>query len=59
MDFEKYLGEIDHKKEELCGLSDSIWGFAETAYNETKSVKALTEFLKKEGFTVMRPAYML
>lgn len=57
MDFEKYLGEIDHKEEELCGLSDSIWGFAETAYNETKSVEAMTKFLKKEGFTVTSPAY--
>ena len=38
-------------------LSDGIWECAETAFSEFKSVKLLTDFLKKEGFTVNSPAF--
>lgn len=54
---ERYISEIDTKKDELCTLSDEIWGLAETAYSEKESVKALTEYLEKQGFTVECPAY--
>ena len=46
----EYLKEIDRKKEGLEQLSDAIWGFAETAFSEYKSVEALKDFLKAEGF---------
>ncbi len=38
-------------------LSDGIWECAETAFSEFKSLKLLTDFLKKEGFTVNSPAF--
>ena len=52
-----YLEEIDRKKEELEKLSDDIWEFAETAFSEHQSVKALTDFLRGEGFAVAERAY--
>ena len=52
-----YLEEIDRKAPELCSLSDSVWEFAETAFTEFSSAKALAAFLTKEGFTVRMPAY--
>ena len=52
-----YLEEIDRKKDGLVKLSDEIWGFAETAFSEHQSVKALTDYLKAEGFTVTDHAY--
>lgn len=55
--YEEYLRVIDDKFEELNMLSDGIWECAETAFSEFKSVKLLTDFLKKEGFTVNSPAF--
>ena len=52
-----YLEEIDRKKDSLEKLSDEIWGFAETAFSEHQSVKALTDYLKAEGFTITDHAY--
>ncbi len=57
MDFENYLGVIDKKAEDLFELSDDIWGFAETAYDEIKSVEALKGFFEREGFLVTPSAY--
>lgn len=53
----KYLEEIDQKKESLEQLSDAIWGYAETAFSEYQSVKALENFLKREGFALTEHAY--
>ena len=53
----EYLKEIDRKKEGLEQLSDAIWGFAETAFSEYKSVEALKDFLKAEGFELTDHAY--
>lgn len=36
----------------LCNLSDEIWDYAEIRFQETKSVKALTDLLISEGFHV-------
>jgi hypothetical protein len=57
MGLEQYLTVIDDSKETLDALADQIWGCAETAYSETKSVEKLTEFFRKEGFTVKDKAY--
>ncbi|MCI8453566.1 MAG: amidohydrolase [Lachnospiraceae bacterium] len=44
--------EIDRKTAEIFEASDEIWGCAETAFAEEKSVKILCDLLRKEGFTV-------
>ena len=51
-----YLEEIDRKKAGLEKLSDDIWEFAETAFSEHNSVKALADFLRAEGFSVTEHA---
>lgn len=56
-ELEKYLSEIDQKAERLCALSDGIWGYAETAFTEYESVKALVGFFSEEGFRVTEGAY--
>ncbi len=38
--------------EKLNQLSDEIWGYAETGFEEDKSAKAMVKVLKEEGFTV-------
>ena len=53
----EYLKEIDRKREGLEQLSDAIWGFAETAFSEYKSVETLKDFLKAEGFELTDHAY--
>lgn len=53
----EFLEEIETKKSALTGLSDQIWGFAETAFEEFQSVQALCSFLEQEGFSVERGAY--
>lgn len=44
--------EIDKKAAEILDASDEIWGCAETAFQETKSMKVLCDLLRKEGFEV-------
>ena len=44
--------EIDKKSSEIFTASDEIWGCAETAFTEDKSMKILCDVLKAEGFTV-------
>ncbi|MDO4198548.1 MAG: amidohydrolase [Erysipelotrichaceae bacterium] len=36
----------------LDKLSDDIWSYAETGFEETKSCEAMVEYLKEEGFKV-------
>ena len=43
---------IDAKKDQHVALSREIWGYAELAFMETQSSKALQEMLRKEGFTI-------
>lgn len=45
---------IDSEKSKLYNLSHEIWSHPETAYEEIYAHKILTEFLEKEGFTVIR-----
>ncbi|MEE9372339.1 MAG: amidohydrolase [Saprospiraceae bacterium] len=45
---------IDNHFEELTGLSDEIWSYAELAFEESKSAKALSDFAESKGFKVER-----
>ncbi len=44
--------EIDKKAAEILEASDEIWGCAETAFTEEKSMKVLCGLLEQEGFEV-------
>lgn len=52
----KYLVEIDVKSAPLCALSDEIWDYAETAFEEFQSAETLAAYLEQEGFKVVRNA---
>ncbi len=45
---------FNRNSHELVRLSDAIWGYAETALNERKSSKLLSDFLEQQGFSVDR-----
>lgn len=49
---EDYLSVIDEKSELIDRISDSIWDYAETTYNEFNSSQCLCDALSNEGFTV-------
>lgn len=51
---EKILPYIEAKKEMLFNVSDSIWEFAETRFEEFKSSELLCKVLTEEGFTVKK-----
>ncbi len=44
------LSWIDENAPDLAALAQAIWGFAETALEEQRSSRALSDFLEKEGF---------
>jgi len=48
------FNSVDKHEEELIKLSDQIWEFAETAYNEHKSAKVLADYAEEQGFKVER-----
>ncbi len=43
---------VDANKDKIILLSDAIWSYAELGMQEFRSAKALTDFLKAEGFKV-------
>lgn len=45
---------IEKYEKDIIGLSDRIWEFAETRFEEYQSVDILTTYLKENGFTVKR-----
>ncbi len=49
-------GAIEKRANLLADLSDRIWGFAETRFEEQQSADALCHTLEAEGFTVQRTA---
>lgn len=51
-----YLDVIDAKRASLQALSDEIWGYAETAFEEYQSAEALSSYLEEAGFEVERGA---
>lgn len=48
------ITSVDNKKEALTALSDEIWAYAEVAFQETKSSKALADYAESQGFKVER-----
>jgi len=51
---EEAVASIEKHKAEITGLSDEVWGFAETALLETRSSQVLADYLEKQGFKVER-----
>ena len=45
---------VESHKSELIGISDEIWGKAETAFEEYESSEILSDFAEKNGFTVQK-----
>jgi aminobenzoyl-glutamate utilization protein B len=45
---------VERHADELTGLSDQIWAYAETALREHRSAAALADYAEKQGFTVQR-----
>jgi aminobenzoyl-glutamate utilization protein B len=50
------VASVDKHRAELEALSDSVWGFAETALRETRSSTLLADYAESQGFTVRRGA---
>lgn len=48
------VASIEKHATELVALSDAIWGYAETALQETRSSKALADYAASQGFRVER-----
>lgn len=48
------IASIEKHKSELINLSDKIWKYAETAFEETNSAKALSDYAESKGFRVKR-----
>ncbi|HUM46488.1 MAG TPA: amidohydrolase [Chitinophagales bacterium] len=48
------IASVDAHQAELTAISDKIWGYAEIAYQETQSSKALSDYAEAQGFKVQR-----
>lgn len=48
------IAAVEHHKENLIRISDSIWGFAEIAFQESKSSEVLASYAEKNGMKVTR-----
>ncbi len=48
------IASVENHKENLIKISDSIWTFAETAFNESKSAEVLASYAEKNGLNVTR-----
>ncbi len=48
------IQSVDKKQNELTRLSDQIWAYAEVAFQEARSSKALADYAESQGFTVER-----
>jgi aminobenzoyl-glutamate utilization protein B len=51
---EKISNLIDNKRTLFTQLSDQIWEFAETRFEEFRSADLLSEAMEKEGFAVKK-----
>ncbi|RNB89769.1 amidohydrolase [Brevibacillus fluminis] len=51
-DLQKIIQFIENKQEKLIRISDQIWGYAETRFEETQSAALLCQALEEEGFAV-------
>ena len=48
------IKSVDKHQQELIGISDKVWTYAETALKEYKSSKELADYAEAQGFTVKR-----
>ena len=48
------ISSVDSRYSELTQLSDEIWAYAELAFQEKKSSKALADYAEAQGFKVER-----
>lgn len=48
------VASVNTHQQELTDLSDQIWGYAEIAFHETHSAKALADYAEAQGFIVER-----
>ncbi len=48
------IKSVDSRHSELTSLSDEIWAYAEIAFQEKKSSKALADYAEAQGFKVER-----
>ena len=48
------VAAIDQQRDDMTGLSDAIWGYAETALGETRSAGHLADYAEDRGFHVER-----
>ena len=46
------ISSIENHESEIINISDQIWELAETAFNEFKSSKLLSDYAEKNGFSV-------
>ena len=48
------VSSVSSHAQQLIGMSDQIWAYAETALRERQSSKLLAEYAEAHGFTVTR-----
>ncbi|MFY0689624.1 MAG: amidohydrolase [Cyclobacteriaceae bacterium] len=48
------LSQIEENSDKLTEMSDLIWSYEETAFEETQSAKLLADYAESQGFTVKR-----
>jgi aminobenzoyl-glutamate utilization protein B len=48
------IASVEKHEANLIKISDEIWALAETAFEENKSSKILSDYAEKQGFTVER-----
>ena len=48
------VAAVVRHREELIGMADRVWGYAETALRERKSAEALADYAVRQGFRVER-----
>ncbi|MFP7494546.1 M20 family metallopeptidase [Terribacillus saccharophilus] len=54
--YEKIAAILQDKSEKLISVSDRIWDYAETRYEEVRSAEVLAQALEEEGFVLERQA---
>jgi len=48
------ISNVDNRKNELIEMSDKIWAFEETAFEEILSAATLADYAESQGFKVTR-----
>lgn len=51
---ERIAAFVEERGPRYCEFADEIWGYAETAFREHKSMEAQIRLLEEEGFAVER-----